>query len=352
MKSKNLLNITILIILTNQIRCFGSYRTKPYSHSHHNSHRSHTKDKTIDEFKLRFTALKIANFENQETMDILNTMEKIFFKNYHKYKHKITSNKLEMSLADNLSAYANAHKYDESLGAHTYGMKTGKDYTKILISGARGTKKSGYENKNEISTLGLCEIIERFQTGISAAFASETFDGQYFIDAKVNEETDDCKMNEEGQFEISHPTAKKYIIHSVKTAIGTTKIFRLLAGKDYLKLIVNLLVSGASVKDKAVLSKSSISVKVYLTNDEIAGGTDKTFVNVSKNLGFFSSENKTNHERSISNHVGYLMIQKGKKGNSNQATRAHAIADKELGTHVASDRIASKFETGSNVTSG
>lgn len=227
-------------------------------------------------------------------------------------------------------------------------MKTGKDFTQILISGARGTKKTGYDNKREISTLGLCEIIERYQTGISAAFASETYDGQYFIDAKVNEETDDCKINEEGQFEISHPVAKKYIIHSAKTAIGTTKIYRLLAGKDYLKLIVNFLVSGASVKNKSVLSKSSISVKVYLTNDcQVLG---KTFVKVSKNLGYFSSENKTDHQRSISCHNGILMIQKDNGGKSNQATRAHAIADKDLGTNVGAERHAVKSDFGSRTT--
>ena len=334
MKTNKIPIITLLIILINTTNTYYRRRNPNF----------HNQDPQIQKYKLRFTALRISNQENHETIQILKKIEKTFFQNYPKYKHKITSKKLEMSLSQNISAYANAHKYDESLGAHTYGMKTGKDFTQILISGARGTKKTGYDNKNEISTLGLCEIIERYQTGISAAFASETYDGQYFIDAKVNEETDDCKINEDGQFEISQPVAKKYIIHSVKTAIGTTKIFRLLAGKDYLKLIVNFLVSGASVKDKSVLSKSSISVKVYLTSDGVVAG--KTFVKVSKNLGYFSSENKTDHKRSISSHKGILMIQKDDGGNSNQKTRAIAEANEGKGTRVGVEREANKFEYG------
>ena len=311
---------------------------------------SKMKAKNIENsFKKRINAIRIENWDNKETITAIDELEQIFLKNYKKFKPKITSKKSTMSLNDNLSAFAKAHKYDKSLGAHTYGVKTGKNFTKILISGARGKKKKSYKkgSKAEISTLGLAEIIEMHQTGITAAFASQKESDEYFIDAKVNEESAKVLLNKKGQLEISKSLGKKYLIHSSKSALGVTKIFRMLFGTDYVKLIVSFLVSGASVKQNSVLSKSSVTVKVYLTYDQklFQGSIYNKAILVKKNLGYFSSENKTNYKRSVSKHLGYLMIQKP-HGNSKQSVYGEAQAEEGKGTKVEVKRTAVKRSVG------
>ena len=306
---------------------------------------NHMKSKNIENsFKKRINAIKIENWENKETIAAINELEKIFVKNYKNYKPSITSKKSTMSLNDNLSAFAKAHKYDKSLGAHTYGVKIGENFTKVLISGAQGKKKKSYKKntKSEISTLGLAEMIEMHQTGITAAFASQK-GKDYFIDAKVNEESEKCLINSKGQLEISKSSGKKYLIHSSKSSLGVTKIFRMLFGRDYVKLIVSFLVSGATVKNNSVLSKSSITVKVYLTYDQklFKGSVYNKAILVKKNLGYFSSENKTDYKRSCSKHLGYLMIQKP-HGHSNQQIIGEANADEKRGTQVEVSRSAHK----------
>ncbi len=333
LKKPNLL--IILFFILNTITSLNKLKNKRKGRLLWESckHRDHTseEEESIKKFKIiykeRFRALKNENEGNAETLEVLESMEKEFDKKFKFYANGIKSVKIEIGADDNISSYANAHNYDEDMGAHTYGMKTGQDVSKILISGARGSKKK-VENETEINTLGITEIIEEYQTGISAAFASKTANGQYFIDAKVNKENEDFKINAKGQLEISYPIAKKYIIHSSKTALGTTKIYRLLVGLDYLQLIETFLMSGATVKDDCVLSKSSISVKIFLTCDK---DEKNPKIKVHKNLGFFSSENKTDYERSVSNHIGYLMIDKeslNDKLKKEELTTAHASADK------------------------
>ena len=55
------------------------------------------------------------------------------------------------------------------------------------------------------------------------------------------------------------------MLHHKKTAIALTKIYRVFVGKDYIRFVVNLLVSGASVKDDHLLSKSSLNIINYMS---------------------------------------------------------------------------------------
>lgn len=85
--------------------------------------------------------------------------------------------------------------------------------------------------------MGLTEIIESYGNGVTIAFASKNYFNEFFIDAKVHEDSNTSKINEIFEWEISKSRGKKYLIHSKKTSLGVTKFFRVLIGKDYIRFI-------------------------------------------------------------------------------------------------------------------
>ncbi len=93
------------------------------------------------------------------------------------------------------------------------------------------------------------------------------------------------------------------MIHNRKTTVGVTKIYRMYIGVDFIKFVVNLLISGAGVQQNYLLSKSSFNVINYLS---FIGHNGKA--KMKRNLGYFESENKTSHLRSVSKHAGYMLI--------------------------------------------
>lgn len=101
----------------------------------------------------------------------------------------------------------------------------------------------------KITSLGLSEIIERYRNGITVAFVSIDTKNDYFIDVKINEDSDTSDINEIEQWEISKSRAKKFLMHRKKTALGITKFYRLLIGHDYVRLIQSDLTAGASGKN-------------------------------------------------------------------------------------------------------
>lgn len=48
----------------------------------------------------------------------------------------------------------------------------------------------------KITSLGLSEIIERYRNGITVAFVSIDTKNDYFIDVKINEDSDTSDINE------------------------------------------------------------------------------------------------------------------------------------------------------------
>lgn len=55
-----------------------------------------------------------------------------------------------------------------------------------MISGAKGKRDE------KISSFGISEIVEVYNTALTVAYGYLTNDGHFFIDAKVNEENEDC----------------------------------------------------------------------------------------------------------------------------------------------------------------
>lgn len=85
---------------------------------------------------------------------------------------------------------------------------------RILVSGARGQA----QNKDKIhsmklTSLGLSEIIERYRNGITAAFVTRNSMEEFFIDAKIHEDSDTSDINEISEWEISKSRAKKFLMH-------------------------------------------------------------------------------------------------------------------------------------------
>ncbi len=271
-------------------------------------HRPRYRYSRITKYNLAFNALRKVNYRNNETISTLDYLEARFHRVFHKYSHLITALSKNLNLASEISAQAKTFKLNKAMGAHTHGSTLGKR-KKILICGAKGkVRKVGV--KKAISTFALSEIVENYQNGISAAFASVDHNGRYSIDAKINEEVDNSKMNSNGELEISRSLSRKYLVHRKKISVGKTKIFRLLIGKDYVRLIVNYMLSGAAVRGKKVFSKSSITIKNYLSSALQIGGHRLPKITVKHTIGIFSSENQTDQNKSISQHKGYLMVQK------------------------------------------
>lgn len=107
----------------------------------------------------------------------------------------------------------------------------------------------------------MSEIIEQYWNGITAAFVNINSIEEYFIDAKIHEDSDISEINEIAEWEISKSRGKKYLMHSQKTSLGVTKFLRILIGSDYVRLIMSDLTAGASAKESKVISKSSIKIK-------------------------------------------------------------------------------------------
>lgn len=100
-----------------------------------------------------------------------------------------------------------------------------------------------------MTSLGLSEIIERYRNGITAAFVTLNSMKEFFIDAKIHEDSDTSEINELSEWEISKSRGKKFLMHDKKTSLGVTKFYRVLIGTDYLRMIISDLTAGASVKD-------------------------------------------------------------------------------------------------------
>lgn len=84
--------------------------------------------------------------------------------------------------------------------------------------------------------------------------------------------------------------------------MGITKFYWILIGKDYVRLIESDLTAGASAKDKKVLSKSSVKVNSHII---YSCGKKECY---RENVGYFTSENDTDKDKSKSKHHGYLKV--------------------------------------------
>ncbi len=267
----------------------------------------------------------LAEFKDIEEKSILVELKKVFNKIYPQVLDKISALSIHLNLAEDISAAADAQLNHEGFSTRTFGTKNGQSYTQFLISGAKGKKSIGSSDTvYEISSLALSEILEINQIGISASFASVTPKGQYFIDSKVNENSTDYKIVR-GQLEIMNSMAQKFLIHEQKSAIGLTKIYKLLIGKDYMRLVIKILISGAGVRGLKVLSKASIRINSFLAFDNPQDSSNPRLI---KNLGFFTSENQTSQVKSVSKHYGYLLVQMDELFRE-QITKGKAAANDE-----------------------
>lgn len=70
--------------------------------------------------------------------------------------------------------------------------------------------------------------------------------GQFYIDAKLGEDSESVFLSENGQLEISIKWNKRYDLKHKKTVIGSSKIARLYIGKDYLHFWINNLTTGSA----------------------------------------------------------------------------------------------------------
>ena len=273
---------------------------------------------TLPMYNKFFKKIRKAMEQEQEDLDIFDDFEQEFYTHFNNKRGGISSSTIDLDVSSEINTIVNAYKYDEKLGTYAYGTEQNNQFIKILISGAKGTKSE--DRGKQISTLALSEIVEQNQTANAIVYASKISDTDYIIDAKINEAEGESSINEKGQFIMCKSVGRRYIFDSLKTALARTKMYRLAIGSDYLKFEINLLIAGAAVKSESVVSKSSIKVMAYIISD-----ADKK---VRTNIGLFTSENKTDKKRSISQHFGFLRIDKS-NSNHEQETASHALADEK-----------------------
>ena len=254
-----------------------------------------------------------AKMDDKVAKKYLNSFEQDVYRNYSSHREYIQSTFSDLTAGDNLDALVNAYNYNEDLGTYSYGKKTNSNFIKICISGAKG-KVETYKTSNEtnpahntkkvkeISTLALSEIVERHDSALVIVYAARLSEIDHILDVKAEDQNVKMLINEDGQMVISCAKAKKYVFRHLKTAIGVTRMFRMIVGKDYVKFEINVLVAGAAIKKDRVVSKSTIKVSSFTAKLNV----DR----ISANVGLFTSENETNQLKSHSTHQGFLSVDK------------------------------------------
>lgn len=263
-----------------------------------------------------FDKIRATMEDDKDDKAVLTRFEQDFYMFYSNKKNTISSSSLDLDVSTEINTLVNAFKFDQKLGTYAYGTETNDQFIKILISGAKGTKSSA--GSKQISTLALSEIVELNQTANAIAYAARIGTSDYIIDAKVDEAEGKPAVNDKGQYIVCKSVGKRYVLDSLKSSLAITKMYRLAIGSDYAKFEINLLIAGAAVKDDSVVSKSSIKVMAYI----ITSGDSK----VKTNMGLFTSENKTNDQKSVSTHFGFLRVQKAKDLDT-QKTESSVSAD-------------------------
>lgn len=238
--------------------------------------------------------------EDEGEIKVLDQYEQLFYKKHNTVKDKIHSTIIDVSISEQINSVVSAYNYDKKKGSSTHGTKSNNKFCKIMISGARGKTKS--PDAEDISTLALSENVDKNNTAICIAYASRISEVDFVLDAKVDNKPVSITLNADHQLVISSSEGNKYMFSDIKTVVGSTKMYRLAIGKDYLKFEINLLVSGACIQGERVLSKSIIKVMTYLALDD--GERCR------KNVGLFTSENKTMDKKTHSTHFGFLSVDK------------------------------------------
>ena len=253
----------------------------------------------LKKYNLLFGQIR-KKIKGEETLQILNTSEQTFYRNYAKQRRNIRSNKLDLIKIDRLSTFSNSYTLDKKKGALSYGTKDNKSFSKVMISGAKGNHKKN--ESGEISTLALSELVEKHQTCVSIAYASKLVDGSFILDAKVEDKEQKISINDDGQLIISKTVGRKYKLSKFKAIVGITTMYRVIIGLDYVKFEISMLISGASVRADKVKSKSIIKVDDIIACE----GNNK----IKYNLAVFSAKNITNSKKSLSNYMGFMSIDK------------------------------------------
>jgi hypothetical protein len=267
--------------------------------------------------------------DDREAGKVLKSLQDEFSR---KFNEKIsTINSLKQNTASDESIEASAFSSLTTNEAETGAFGDNNDFDsndkKAIICGARG-KIINLEGVQEIKMVTVGEIVE-FDTGsLLVGYTTFRQDGTFDLSIKVNDNYRTKNFNSKGEFINAKIISRKLILNKKKMSIGTSNIYILTIGKDFIKYTIYNLVIGASIKNKEALSRSIVNIRVFTVDSSLKVETVEA-VFISSNVCHFDKD-------CISSHNGYMKVD-AENLQSQQMTGSAAISSikKNMNASVA-----------------
>ncbi len=197
---------------------------------------------------------------------------------------------------------------------------------KVIICGAKG-KVVDEKSVKTLKILALSEVMHPSAGAIVAGYASVQENGFFDFDIKINDNYRNRSTGSNGEFVVSRIVSNKILLNEQKFAIGSSSIYILSLGLDFIKFTVYHLIVGIAIKSHAVYSQSIIDMQVYIASRKDG---------IESHEGAFASTNECSFSSAcVTKHYGFLRV------NHNRAKRIQNMLGKSMIANNSTDSLAS-----------
>ena len=210
----------------------------------------------------------------------------------------LRSDPLDLVLPDivqDLKALASSYKMNEKYDTNIYSVSSNDLAAKVLVAGARGS--NGYRQQY-ISSVALIEANEGTSSGLAMAYVIMYPDGIKRTEAKVTNYPISA-VREGSKYVISYAKGQKQQFDNGDKIAAETKVYRLVAGRDYLHFVEYTLAASAATSPQGIKSCSIAYIKNVLVPSDLR---------VKNTVSGFVTTNEANAAKTSSSHYGYFIV--------------------------------------------
>jgi hypothetical protein len=332
---KRFITFIMLSIIISLARCCLDFKRliRPHENSSKNKKSKENKENTGKKGSNWYTGYfkEIADEikMDYEAQKYLKMLQYEFLKKFQEKITNITSLKKNTGSGEDIevSAFSSLIGDEAQTGAFGDNNSFDTNEKKAIICGARG-KIVNLNGVEEIKMVTVGEIVDFNIGALIVGYTSFKQDGTFDLNIKINDNYRTSNFNSKSEFITSKIVSRKVVLNKLKMSIGTSNIYLLTIGKDFVKFTIYNLLVGASLKKNKANSRSLVNIRVF-TVDENLKVESVEAVFISSNLCEFTKE-------CVSTHDGYMKVYADKM-RSQQHTKAAAISSikKNMNASVA-----------------